>query len=104
MYFSGKILPSKEVNNDTFDIATEASSVNHQMKEEWTLRDKYFPHVESFLPRTEHLLFKHIAKYEDKNATLLNSPYPILASDPISFKVCIIQDKKLDEFMVKSTN
>lgn len=77
MYFNKKILPSNIPSDTSLDIATEASNVNHQMKEEWILRDKYFPHVESFLPRTEHLLFKHIAKYEDKNATLLNSPYPL---------------------------
>lgn len=53
-----------------------SNSIRHQMKEEYTLRDKYFPYVESFLPKTEKLLFRHIAKYEDKWNNILTSPYP----------------------------
>lgn len=56
--------------------ASTSNSIRHQMKEEYTLRDKYFPYVESFLPKTEKLLFRHIAKYEDKWSEILTSPYP----------------------------
>ena len=55
--------------------ADNTGSINHQFEEEFTLRDKYFVKVESFLPKTEKLLFRHIAKYEDKNGYILNSPY-----------------------------
>ena len=64
------------IYNNRLDAAMEATSIAHQMKEEYTLRDKYFPYVESFLPKTEHVLFKHIAKYDDKNSSIVNSPYP----------------------------
>ena len=56
------------IYNNRLDAAMEATSIAHQMKEEYTLRDNYFPYVESFLPKTEHVLFKHIAKYDDKNS------------------------------------
>lgn len=52
-------------------------SIRHQMKEEFIIRDKYFPYIESFLPKTEKLLFKHIARYEDKWSGVLTSPYPL---------------------------
>ena len=53
-----------------------SNTIRHTMKEEFIIRDKYFPYIESFLPKTEHLLFKHIAKYEDKWSGVLTSPYP----------------------------
>lgn len=55
--------------------ATVDGHINLQFEEEFTLRDKYFVKVESFLPKTEKLLFRHIAKYEDKYGYILNTPY-----------------------------
>lgn len=79
MIFNGRIFSKEETKAQKMERATEASvnSINHQMKEEYTLRDKYYPYVESFLPKTEHLLLRHIAKYEDKYSSILNSPYPL---------------------------
>jgi hypothetical protein len=73
---NGPIFSKPLSKAEQMEIATEAkNNITHRMKEQYTLRDKYFPYVESFLPKTEHLLFRHIAKYEDKNADILNSPY-----------------------------
>lgn len=59
-------------------IAMEAdNTIRHTMKEEYTLRDKYFPRIESLIPKTEHLLFKFIARYEDRYSNIINSPYPL---------------------------
>lgn len=66
---------------DQFSVLTYAcdgeNTIRHNMKEQYTLRDKYFPYIESFLPKTEHLLFRFIARYEDRYADILNSPYPL---------------------------
>lgn len=77
-------LTSLKIANDTEKQAQLLSamesakdSINYKMKKEYTLRDKYFPFVESYLPKTEHLLFRHIAKYEDKYSYIINSPYPL---------------------------
>ena len=86
MYFSGPILSKKKNKIEIMEEACEASSagrIKHKFKEEYTIRDKYYPYIESFLPKTEHLLFRHIAKYEDAHADLINSPYPL---DVITFK------------------
>jgi hypothetical protein len=64
--------------------ACEAASSSKSKHDEYSLRNKYFPYIESFLPKTEHLLFQHIAKYEDKNSKLLNTPYPL---DVITFSI-----------------
>lgn len=73
MYFDQPIL-----SNNAEEVALEElNHIRHQMKEEWRIRDKYFPYVESYLPKTEHLLFRHIAKYEDKYNDILSSPYPL---------------------------
>lgn len=69
--FSTTFNESEDVN-----IALEANMIRHTMKEQYTLRDKYYPYVESMLPKTEHLLLRFIMKYEDKHADILNSPYP----------------------------
>ena len=74
MYFSGPIFQKEK--KEEIALEAEYPSIRHQMKEEYTLRDKYFPYVESMLPHTEKILFKHIAKYEDKWGDLLMSPYP----------------------------
>lgn len=58
-------------------IAMEAdNTIRHTLKEEYILRDKYFPYVESLIPKTEHLLFRFIARYEDRYSSIINSPYP----------------------------
>ena len=54
-----------------------SNQINHQFKEEYILRDKYFPYIESFIPKTDKLLLRHIAQYEDKHSAIVNSPYPI---------------------------
>lgn len=75
MFINGRIFEEEPPD----DIVTEASSTNsirHQMKEEYFIRDKYFPYIESFLPKTEKILFRYIAKYEDKWGDVLTSPYP----------------------------
>lgn len=85
MYFNNKILKPDLPNNIKMEMACEAiESIRHEFKEEYTLRDKYFPYIESFLPKTEHILFRYISKYEDKHSELLNSPYPL---DQIPFDV-----------------
>ncbi len=58
-----------------YDIALEDAKFRYNFKKEYTLRDKYFPKVEACLPRTEHLLFRYILKYEDRNSDILNTPY-----------------------------
>lgn len=55
--------------------ALEEAKFKYNFDKEYTLRDKYFPKVEACLPRTEHILFRYIAKYEDKWADVLNTPY-----------------------------
>ena len=75
MYFSGPILKPKKDPVEEMVMACEKSTVQHKFKEEYTLRDKYFPYIESFIPKTEKILFRYIAQYEDKNAEILNSPY-----------------------------
>ena len=75
MYFNSPILTQKKDPVEEMIMACEGSTVQHKFKEEYTLRDKYFPYVESFIPKTEKLLFRYIAQYEDKNADILNSPY-----------------------------
>lgn len=55
--------------------ALEAANFVYKFKKEYTLRDKYFPRIEALLPKTEHLLFRYIAKYEDKWYSVLNTPY-----------------------------
>lgn len=57
------------------EIALEEAKFKYNFKKEYTLRDKYFPKVEACLPRTEHILFRYIAKYEDLWADVLNTPY-----------------------------
>lgn len=58
------------------DIALETTnSIRHTQKVEYKIRDKYFPLVESLLPKTEKILFRYIAKYEDRHAEVINSPY-----------------------------
>lgn len=85
MYFNNKILKPEPSKIEKMEMACEAiESIRHEFKEEYTLRDKYFPYVESFIPKTEHILFRYISKYEDKNSVLLNSPYPL---DQIPFDV-----------------
>lgn len=71
MYFDQPIL-----SNPNEVALEEVNHIRHQMKEEWKIRDTYFPYVESYLPKTEHLLFRHISKYEDKYNDILSSPYP----------------------------
>ena len=86
MYFNSPILSKKKDKYELMKEACEASSVGrikHKYKEEYTILEKYYPYIESFLPKTEHILFRHIAKYEDSHADLLNSPYPL---DVIVFK------------------
>lgn len=75
MYFNSPILTKIKDPVEEMIMACEGSTVQHKFKEEYTLRDKYFPYVESFIPKTEKLLFRYIAQYEDKNADILNSPY-----------------------------
>lgn len=66
------------VSDDLGYVAMEAeNTIRHTMKEEYTLRDKYFPYIESLIPKTEHLLFRFIARYEDRHASIINSPYPL---------------------------
>lgn len=76
MYFNKPIFSDKPNKVESMEMACEAAKIKQEFKQVYTLRDKYFPYVESFLPKTEHVLFKYIAKYEDKNSALLNSPYP----------------------------
>lgn len=63
----------KFIDNE-MDYAMEGKFV-YNFKKEYTLRDNFFPYVESILPKTEKLLFRHIAEYEDRNSEILNSPY-----------------------------
>jgi hypothetical protein len=84
MYINGKILGTNESKYDIMEKACEAASSSKSKHDNYSLRNKYFPYIESFLPKTEHLLFQHIAKYEDKNSKLLNTPYPL---DVITFSI-----------------
>ena len=62
--------------------ALEASMEEKPSKEEYSIRDKYFPYIESFIPKSEKILFRYIATYEDRKSELLNTPYPL---DVITF-------------------
>lgn len=42
----------------------------------YTLKDKYYPRITQFLPKTEKVLFNYIGSYRDRNTSILNSPYP----------------------------
>lgn len=76
MLINGRILtPSKSESEEMLE-AMEAVKYTRKFTEEYTLRDKYFPYIESFLPKSERLLFRHIAAYEDKWNDILSSPYP----------------------------
>lgn len=80
MFINGPILTQKLSGVEAYSAAMEAdqkllNTITHNQKVEYTLKDKYFPYIESFLPKTENILFRHIMKYEDKNADILNSPY-----------------------------
>lgn len=85
MYIDGPIFSHKPTKIELMEKACEGSSSNvkHKFKEEYILRDKYFKHVESFLPHSEKILFRYISKYEDKNYAALNSPY-LLKNVPFS--------------------
>ena len=61
--------------NDSIAMETD-NTIRHTMKEEYVLRDKYFPYIESLIPKTEKLLFRFISRYEDKYSEIINSPYP----------------------------
>ena len=105
MYFNGPILKPKE--DDKIDIDAMEASITYHFKKEYTLRDKYYPFVKSYLPKTEHLLFRHIAKYEDINSEIVNSPYltnypKFLQSDrDIIFKVTQINEDEMKEDIKK---
>lgn len=96
------------IQNISDDVALEVA-ITHQLKEEYTLRDKYFPYVESFIPKTEHILFKHIAKYEDIHVSIINSPYPTTVlpfkmkgeDNDIVFRCCHVNEKELQQDIKK---
>lgn len=76
MFLDGIILPDNiETPSDLSSALEAAAIIDHKMKEEYILRDKYFPYIESFIPKTENILFRHIAAYEDKHSDILNTPY-----------------------------
>ena len=79
MYISGKIFGKNETIYDEMERAYEAASSvkNSNGYNEYSLRDKYFPYIESFLPKTERVLFQYISRYEDRNSKNLNTPYPL---------------------------
>ena len=79
MYYNEPIFTKKYSKIDAMlEAACEATDKKpSKFKESYILRDKYFPYIESFIPKTENVLFRYIAKYEDKNSEILNSPYPI---------------------------
>lgn len=79
MAITGKVFGREETIYDVMEKAYEASTNASKSTSynEHSIRDKYFPYIESFLPKTEKLLFQHISKYEDKNSKLLNTPYPL---------------------------
>lgn len=72
MTYEHPIFESKETDN----VALEATNVTYEFKPEYILRDTYFKYIESFIPKTDHILMRYIAKYEDKYSTILSSPYP----------------------------
>ena len=79
MYFNGKdmseLLSRHQIKHlKELEAACEAS-IKDDDGNTFILRDKYFKYIESFLPKSEHILFKHIAKYEDKFSDILSSPY-----------------------------
>jgi len=86
LYINGKVFGKNETIYDEMERAYEAVSTvkNSNGYSEYSLRDKYFPYIESFLPKTERLLFQYISKYEDRNSFLLNTPYPL---DVIVFNI-----------------
>ena len=87
----------------------EAATTEVPSKEEYSIRDKYFPYIESFIPKTEKILFQYIAKYEDQKSELLNTPYPLdvitfSAKGPdndIVYKCTQINQKELEEDIAK---
>ena len=86
MYINGKIFGKNETIYDEMERAYEAASnvKNSNGYNEYSLRDKYFPYIESFLPKSERILFQYISKYEDRNSSNLNTPYPL---DVIVFNI-----------------
>lgn len=111
MYINGPIFSHKPTKIELMEKACEGSSggVKHKFKEEYTLRDKYFKHIESFLPHSEKILFRYISKYEDKNSVALNSPYLLKnvpfaehgADAEIVFKCTQINEEELQADMKK---
>lgn len=79
MYYNKPILIRQKSELELMDEALEAANkINSKAKKEtYILRDKYFPYIESFIPKTDHVLLRYIAKYEDVNSNNLNSPYPL---------------------------
>lgn len=97
MYFNNPIFSNKLSKIELMEIACEDSKINRKFEKEYILRDKYFKYVESFLPKTEHLLFRYIARYEDKNTEILNSPYIL--------KQCVfVSDSDDGNIIFKCTN
>jgi hypothetical protein len=73
MYFNKPILHDP---TPKFSPALEETIKIDLQDKSYILRNKYYPYVASFLPKTEMILFKHISQYRDTNITILSSPYP----------------------------
>jgi hypothetical protein len=78
-------------------------------KKEFLLLDEFYPKIELNLPRNENVLIRHIAKFRDKNAKILSSPYPtdypIFKKEDaaIIFESCGFTEKELNDIRVEKT-
>lgn len=106
MYFNGPILTSPK--QSSLSIALEEMIKIDTQDKEYTIRNKYYPLVASFLPKTEKILFKHISQYRDKNIDILSSPYPTKfptwtppVDENIVFKCTNIDDAELRKDILK---
>lgn len=65
------------IGDEDFDSVLEAALRQIDLREKtFVIRDKYYPLVAEFLPKTERILMRHISQYRDKNINILASPYP----------------------------
>ena len=100
MFFNEPIL-SKPKQSD-LSIALEAL-LDDSKQQDYSIRNKYYPLVASFLPKTEKILFKHISQYRDRNIDILSTPYPIRRplwtpdDEQILFRCTNIDNRELEK-------
>jgi hypothetical protein len=93
----------KKIDDELEDNFTNSDMKIDQIKKEYTLKNKYYQIIEKVLPEKEKEILRHIAKYRDKNISILSNPYPL--SYPIwghGESEIIFKSLGIDEDMVTS--